>query len=51
MSNPMVPYPIRKVDLKRVLEAQGMNDFRTLGEKPSRYGHMIYSISCRKVYK
>ncbi len=36
--NPWIPYPIPFTKLKRMLEKEGLNNVRKIGERPSRYG-------------
>jgi ubiquinone/menaquinone biosynthesis C-methylase UbiE len=45
-SNPMVPFPISRRDLYKILDDTGFNNCSYLGERKSRYGHLIYSIGC-----
>jgi len=47
-SNPMVPYPIKRAELEELLVYHGLIDFRILGEKQSKYGHLIYSLASTK---
>ena len=48
-SNYMVPYPIQRKELISLLISHQLDDCRLLGERPSRFGHTIYSIGTMKL--